>query len=55
MTILGVVLARLACMLGWNAAAHRKDASTERAMSILFYAFTAVLFALFVQVAFFRS
>jgi len=55
MMILGVAIAMYAFMQGWNAAAHRKDQRTEWVMSILFYATSAVLFALLVQLTFFRS
>jgi uncharacterized membrane protein YozB (DUF420 family) len=37
LAIFGVAVAMLACMQGWNAAAHRKDESTARVMSVLFY------------------
>jgi hypothetical protein len=53
LAIFGVAVAMLACMQGWNAAAHRKDESTARVMSILFYVFTAVLIGSLAKMIFF--
>jgi hypothetical protein len=53
LAIFGVAVAMLACMQGWNAAAHRKDESTARVMSILFYVFTAVLIGSLAKMMFF--
>jgi hypothetical protein len=55
LAIFGVAVAMLACMQGWNAAAHRKDESTARVMSILFYVFTAVLIGSLAKMMFFEA
>jgi ABC-type transporter Mla maintaining outer membrane lipid asymmetry permease subunit MlaE len=49
----GVAIAMLACIQGWNAAAHRKDERTATAMSVVFYLLIAVLFGLLVKMTFF--
>ena len=49
----GVAIAMLACMQGWNAAAHRQDERTTTIVSVLFYVLAAVLFVLLVKVIFF--
>jgi hypothetical protein len=53
--IIGVGIGMLACMSGWNAAAHRKDERTCKAMSILFYVLTAGLLGLLIKAIFFGS
>jgi len=54
MVVFGIAVAMFALMLGWNAAAHRKDDRTELVMSILFYVLTAVLFVCIIRIVFFR-
>ena len=47
----GVGIAQLACMLGWNAA-HRMDDRAARRMSVLFCVLIAVFIALIVKAVF---
>jgi uncharacterized membrane protein YeaQ/YmgE (transglycosylase-associated protein family) len=53
--IIGAAVATLACVWGWNAAAHRKDLSGVRIMSILFCLFAATLLAGLIKLIFFAS
>jgi hypothetical protein len=53
LAIIGVGIGMMACMSGWNAAAHRKDERTASLMSILFYVCTASLLASLIKVIFF--
>jgi hypothetical protein len=51
--VIGVAIAMLASMNGWNAAAHRLDLRAARILSILFFFLTAVFVCLLVKAVFF--
>jgi Na+/melibiose symporter-like transporter len=53
LAIIGVGIGMMACMSGWNAAAHRKDERTASLMSILFYLCTASLLGALIKIIFF--
>jgi hypothetical protein len=53
LAILGIAIAMHACILGWNAAEHRKAGGVGNVMAILFYAFAATFVLLLAKLIFF--
>jgi hypothetical protein len=49
--VLAAAIAMLACILGWNAAAHRKAVAVTRSFSILFWTLVVVFAYFAVRVA----